>query len=72
MKTQNTSATVRRQPLLGAQIHESQRTSLSTNVDANGKTRRLLQTSKLELNWCHGELLIRFTGSAVALVKAGA
>jgi len=72
MKTQNTSATARRQPLLGAPIHESQRTTLSTNVDANGKTKRLLQTSKLELNWCHGELLIRFTGSAVALAKAGA
>ena len=72
MKTQNTSATTRRQPLMGRPLHHSQQTRIAENVGADGKTTRMLQTSKLELNWCHGELLIRFTGSVVALAKAGA
>ncbi|MCD2164893.1 hypothetical protein [Comamonas koreensis] len=72
MKTQNTSATARHQPLMGALVHMSQQTRIAENVGADGKSACMLQTSKLELNWCHGELLIRFTGSAVTLAKAGA
>lgn len=41
-------------------------------LERAGKTKRLLQTSKLELNLCHGELLIRFMGSALTLAKVGA
>ncbi|MFA9288155.1 hypothetical protein ACCQ08_25520 [Comamonas sp. SY3] len=72
MKTQNTSATTRRPQLLGKQIHNSMRTSVTTNVDADGRTTRTLQTSCLEVNWISGEAVIRFTGSRVEMAKAGA
>ncbi|MBB6577982.1 hypothetical protein HNP33_002050 [Comamonas odontotermitis] len=69
MKTQTTSTT-RLPQLLGALVHESQRTVLSTNVDASGTKTRLLQTSSLQINWCNGEALIRFRCSSVELAKA--
>ncbi|MFA9286967.1 hypothetical protein ACCQ08_19420 [Comamonas sp. SY3] len=72
MKTQSTSATARRQPLMGALVHMSQQTRIAENVDADGKTTRMLQTSKLEIHWLYGEPVIRFQSSKVALEKAGA
>ncbi|ULR87203.1 hypothetical protein [Comamonas sp. B21-038] len=72
MKMQNTSATARRQPLLGKQVHSSTQTRFAQNVDASGHSTRTLQTSCLELNWVSGELLIRFSGSTIELAKVGA
>ncbi|MGF6214390.1 hypothetical protein [Comamonas sp. 4034] len=70
MKTQTTSTTRCLPQLLGALVHESQRTVLSTNVDAAGTKTRLLQTTSLQINWCNGEALIRFSCSSVELAKA--
>lgn len=69
MKTQNTSATARRPQLLGRLIHSSQQTRIAENVDADGKTTRTLQTSKLVIHWLYGEPVIRFQSSKVAMER---
>lgn len=70
MKTQNTSATARRPQLLGRLIHSSQQTRIAENVDADGNSRRVLQTSALQMTWVSGELCIACRVSSVDLAKA--
>lgn len=48
-------------------VHESVRTSISTNMDPiTGQRMRLLTTSRLEMAWQAGELVIRCAVARVA------
>lgn len=70
MKTQNTSAPARRQPLMGRPIHSSQQTRIAENADEFGNTRRILQTSALQMTWVSGELCIACRVTCVEMAKA--
>lgn len=49
-------------------IHESTRTAISSNRDAQtGDVSRALSTSKLLMQWAGGELRVRFEGNEVKL-----
>ena len=57
-------------PLLnGTRLHESSRTSMSTNAGASGQAEMQLTTGRLTLDVERGALLIRFSGHGTAVAN---
>jgi len=54
-------------------IHQSTRTSIATNADLSGRTsaRITLRTSKLEIRWVDGDVVLRFSATVVDVTPSG-
>lgn len=63
----NTTRPTRFTPATGRAIHESVRTSVSKNIDADGKPQRVIRNSRLLLCWQAGELAVRCDVTTVKL-----